>query len=402
MIYDVGIIGLGIAGSIAALKLSEKNKDIKIIGIEFGRPPMKRRHQIIGWLGSFPNSDGKVFISDIDKVSNLVVKKKTKKAAKYVKEIFSQFSDCKIIKDTGPSTNVKKKLKKNDFDIISNSYFQLYPKDIHSLSKYIIEKIELNPNITLSFDNEVHSIIKQKKIFHIQTDDGEIKCKKVIFCVGRAGWRFAHKIFSNFGLIDNNDFTKFGIRIEMADDILKDFNESTCTLTKNDLEIGPFCWNGTIQPEDHFDMAISAFRSNENRWKTNKVSFQFIKNVFTKDIGVEETNRLASLTYLLSNDRIAKEKVSSIVNGRSKILMIPEYKCLINSIKEFATVVPEILTKAYFHTPAIIPTPSQIKIGTNLSTELDGFYVAGEATGIVGIYAAAITGAIAADAVCRG
>lgn len=401
MIYDICVLGGGVAGLFSALRLSEKQSKPKVILIDMGRPQGKRRRQIDGFFGCLPAGDGKLYTSDIDKVSDIVSNKKAKKAAKYVKSIFKQFSTLKLVKDKGPSKLMRRRLNKNKYETMLNDYYQLYPKDIHALSKWMADTIELSPNIEFSFDNEIFSITKNKKIFTIQTEIGEVKCKKVIFCVGRSGWRFAHNIFKTFGLVESNDITKFGVCIEMPSNMLKDFNRSTCSLVKDDLEIGPLSWNGTIIPEDHTNMAIAAFRSNENRWKTDKASFYFIRNIYCENKGVEETTRLAELTHVLSDDRILKEKISMLINGKSKMSIIPDYEWIEKYIKDFSSIIPDILTKAHFHVPAIIPLPSQIKIGTNLSTELNGFYIAGESVGVIGIYAAAITGILAADSVCR-
>jgi uncharacterized FAD-dependent dehydrogenase len=115
-------------------------------------------------------------------------------------------------------------------------------------------------------------------MFIISTDNQEFSCKRLILASGRSGWRWVKKIFSDLGIIENDDISKFGIRVEMNSEILSDFKKSCCTFTSKDVTIGPLCWNGTVIPEDHVDMAISAFRSNENRWLTNKVSFNIIGN----------------------------------------------------------------------------------------------------------------------------
>src|SRR5574339_575618 len=110
---------------------------------------------------------------------------------------------------------------------------------------------------------------------------------------------------------------------------LKDFNKSNCTLTKgSDLEIGPFSWYGTVIPEDHLDLAISAFRSNENRWKTDKVSFSLIGNRPFPNTGFEETDRMGKLAFVLANDRVIKERVSAILTKKSRISIIDEYNWL--------------------------------------------------------------------------
>lgn len=401
-IYDLGVIGAGVAGAFASYKLAKDHKGVKTIVFELGRPPLKRRRQIEGWLGVLPNSDGKLYLKDLDKVSDLVGSRKIKSAHTYFNKVMSNVGDFKTTKDRAPHLAVEKRLKKIGYDISLNDYIQIYPKDIHMLSKYMAESVEGCKNITFNFDNEVKKIYKQKNVFVITTDENEYRCKKLIIAVGRSGWRWAKELYTDFGIVDNNDIAKFGIRIELNAPVMKEFNKSNCTLTKgNELEIGPFSWYGTVIPEDHLDVAISAFRSNENRWKSDKVSFSLIGNRPFPETGFEQTDRIGKLTFVLSNDRIIKERVSSILTGKSKISIIPEYDWLKDTITEFASAVPEIASKAYFHVPTIMPMAPKINIGSNLETEIEGMFVVGESAGVHGILAAGCMGSIAADSACK-
>lgn len=400
--FDIGIIGAGVAGTFATLKIAKEHKNSKTILFDLGRPPMKRRRQLEGWLGCLPNSDGKLYLHDLDKVTDLVGSRKVKNAHTYVLKTLSQINDFKIIKDKSPSISMDKKLKKAGYDYYLNDFMQVYPKDIHSLSKHIAETVEACKNVTFSFDNEVHTITKQKGMFQVTTETDKYFCKKLIIAVGRSGWRWARKLYGSLGIIDNNDIARFGIRIEMNSSHLKDFNKSHVTITKgDDLEIGPLSWFGTVIPEDHVDVAISAFRSNENRWKTDKVSFSLIGNRPFSDLGFEQTDRISKLTFILTNDRIIKERISSILSGKSKISIIPEYEWLKSSIEDLASVIPEVITKGYYHVPTIMPMPPKINIGSNLETEIDGMYVVGEAAGVHGILAAANMGAIVAQEITK-
>lgn len=400
--FDVGIIGAGVAGAFATLKLAKDHKNVKAILFDLGRPPMKRRRQLEGWLGCFPNSDGKLYQTDISKVADLTGLRRAKSANTWFKHILEEVDDYKIIKDRPLLASLDKKFKKSGYEVILNDYVQLYPKEIHALSKYMAETIEQNKNITFNFDSEVINITKQKNMFVISAEEQEYRCKKIIIAVGRSGWRWAKQLYTNLGIVDNNDIARFGIRIETNSGNFKDFNRSNCTIYKGeDLELGPFSWYGSVIPEDHVDLAISAFRSNENRWKTDKVSFALIGNRPFPGTGAEQTDRIGKLTFVLSNDRIVKERVSTILTGKSKISIIPEYDWLKETITELSAIVPEIATKAYFHVPTILPLVPQINIGDNLETEVDGMFVAGESAGIPGILAAGLMGIAAADAVCK-
>lgn len=400
--FDVGIIGAGVAGAFAAMKLAKDHKNVKAIIFDLGRPPMKRRRQLEGWLGCLPNSDGKLYLSNLDKVTEIVGVRKSKASFNFFDKTISNVGTFKTIKDRAPNIAVEKRLKKIGYDVSLNNFIQMYPKDIHSLSKYMSEFIEGQNSITYSFDNEVKTVYKQKNQFIITTEGREYKCKKLIIAVGRSGWRWAKELYSNFGIVDNNDVAKFGIRIEMNAPNMKEFNKSNCTLIKgNDIEIGPFSWFGTVIPEDHLDMAISAFRSNENRWKTDKVSFSLIGNRSFPGTGFEQTDRIGKLTFVLSNDRIIKERVSNIIAGKSKVSVIREYDWLKETLVELSVAIPELASKAQYHVPTIMPMAPKINLGNNLESEVDGMFVVGESAGIHGILAAATTGIIAADSVCK-
>lgn len=401
-IFDVGVIGLGVAGAFACLKLAKDHKDIKVLGIDLGRPMFKRRRQLEGWLGVLPNSDGKLYQTDLDKIVEVTGLRRAKSANTWFNSVLSNIDDFKLFKDKGPSVSVEKRLGKIGYDVVLNDYKQMYPKDIHTLSKLLADNIEHAGNVTFSFDNEVRGIFKQKNVFVIVTDDQEYRCKKIIMAVGRSGWRWAKEVYSNFGIIENNDFAKFGIRMEVNSPHMKDFNKSNCTLIKNDkVEIGPLSWYGTVIPEDHLDLAISAFRSNENRWKTDKVSFNLIGNVPFPETGFEQTDRIGKLTFVLSNDRIIKERVTTFMTDKSKISIIPEYGWLKETLEELNLAIPDIIDKAYFHVPTISPMAPKINLGTNLESEIEGMYIAGESMGVHGILAAGLTGVICADAACK-
>src|SRR5579885_1165442 len=373
--YDVGIIGAGVAGAFATLKLAKDHKNIKAILFDLGRPPMKRRRQLEGWLGCLPNSDGKLYLNDIGKVAEITGLRRAKSAKTWMGHVLKNIDTFKIVKDRSPTAAMEKKLAKIGYDITLNDYLQMYPKEIHALSKWMAESIERSKNVTFCFDKEVFKIYKEKKMFVVKTAEEEYRCKKLIIAVGRSGWRWAKDLYTNFGIIDDNNTARFGIRIEANSSVMKDFNRSNCILTKADqIEIGPLCWYGTVIPEDHQDLAISAFRSNENRWKSDKVSFTLIGNRPFPNGGFEQTDRIGKLSFVLANDRIIKERISTLMSGKSKISWIKEYDWIKEPIAELSAVIPEIATKAYFHVPTILPMAPSINIGSNLETEVDDMF----------------------------
>ena len=402
MNYDVGIIGAGVAGAFALQKLLKTNKNIKVAVFDAGRPPLKRRHQLYGFLGCLPGSDGKLYVNDLTEVSEIAGYKKTTTASKWVTDQLAVVANMKLVKDKRPSVSAEKRLRKNGFDIELNNYYQLYPRDIHAFSRSIVEELDKNNNTLCSFDNEVYKVLKHKNYFSVITSQGDFQCKKLLVSVGRSGWRWVSELFSNFGIIENNDAAKFGIRVEMPTTYLKDFNQSNCTLLHNLVEVGPLSWYGTVIPEDHIDLAISAFRSNEGRWETDKVSFNVLAEKHFPENGYQQNDRIGKLTFILANDRIMKEKISTLMNKKSKISVIPEYDWLLNELEELNEVMPDLLDKGSFYAPTLTPMAPKIKIKSDFSTEVSGMYVAGESAGVPGILGAAVSGTICADAMNKG
>jgi hypothetical protein len=191
------------------------------------------------------------------------------------------------------------------------------------------------------------------------------------------------------------------VRFEIAGQYAKDLQKTNCTLYKDDVEIGPFLWNGTVIPEDHADMVISSFRSNEERWKSEKVNFSYINKFKFENDGVNQTERIAKLTYLLFNDRVSREKNRIYLKGNSQLNLLPEYTWLKNAIEEVGVILPEFVTKGYYHIPEILPLPGKIEIDDNHMSEVSNLFVAGESAGYRGIMGAAISGILAAEGVVK-
>src|SRR5277367_5700712 len=102
-VFDVAIVGLGVAGVFCAAKLAKEHKNMKIITFDIGRPPQKRRQQLLGFLGCLPSSDGKLFSNDLNSVSSLTSSRKVKTAYNQFSKILSNIGDFEITKDRAPN-----------------------------------------------------------------------------------------------------------------------------------------------------------------------------------------------------------------------------------------------------------------------------------------------------------
>ena len=429
MNYDIGIIGGGIAGVFAALRLAERHKNLKVVLFEFGPPPpnclrqdpihiKRRRRQLEGWLGCFPTGDGKVYLEeDTKKVLSIVDGRRVRAVKDWFSSHLNEISDQKIVKSKVPSSNLKKLITDNGFDLQLHSYEQWIPDQIHKLAELSAEKIESAGNVFLSFDTEVFSFLKEGRKFAVHTSQGDFNCKKIILAVGRTGWRWVNEQYKNLGILQQDGQVKYGVRVEMPSSSIKEFHKAHCSLIRPDLEIGPLYWMGSVIQEDHEDMTIASFRSNEERWKTDKVFFSVQRKMSFKDAPMPVRNlssapalpknnrdyidRLAQLSHLLSGYRVGREKITNFSKGLGDLAMMPEYSWVTKTLKDIECIFPNLISRGYFHVPDIDTNVSNINIASNLETEVDGLFVAGESAGVKGIAAAGIMGAAAAEGAAK-
>jgi hypothetical protein len=411
--YDIAIIGAGVSGVFAALRLAEKHKQLKVIVFDFGPPPSnclrqdpinvkRRRRQLEGWLGCFPTGDGKLYIDeDANKVLSITDGRRVRIAKEWISDKFNSISPLAIIKNKSPIASVKHNIKNNGFELKIHEYDQWTPDLIHQLSKISADTIEDTGNIFLSFETEVFGFNKSGKNFTIQTSEGEFESKKVILGAGRSGWRWMNKIYKSLDLLKTNTIAKYGIKVEMPGSTLKDYNNCHCSISKEGLNIGPLEWEGSIIQEDHEDMTLAAFRSNENRWKTDKVFFSIEKQFEIKSDVCEYVDRIAKLSHLLSGDRVGREKIKHFIKGIGDLVEMPEYNWIEKTVSELECILPNITSRGYFHVPSINTSVNNINISSNLETDIEGLFIAGESTGIKGIAAAAIMGVVAAEGVIK-
>jgi hypothetical protein len=113
---------------------------------------------------------------------------------------------------------------------------------------------------------------------------------------------------------------------------------------------------------------------------------------------MEQLDRISKLAFLLSGDRVGRERVKSFIknDGVSQVALIPEFNWVREAIAKLESVFPQI-NRGYLHSPDILPMMANVNVSSNLETEVEGLFVAGESANLLGIAAAGISGAIAAE-----
>jgi uncharacterized FAD-dependent dehydrogenase len=405
--FDFAFIGAGIATVFALQRISEKVTNKKSVIIDVGRPPMKRKHQMTGWMGAVPSSDAKLYIQNKE-LENLIGNVSYEK---HKDIIISYLKDKEAISDLFKSNLPKSFLDKiSKFELDVFDYYQMYPKNIHMLSKIMSSEVIDDKRFQFQFDEEVINIEKEKNCYKITTQPmmqskfDEIKtyyAKSIVLASGRTSISWNNEVLSMFNKIEKSNIIQYGIKVEISDKIFGDLNKSIFTLSDKDLLFGKFIWNGTMIPEDRFDYVLSSVRTNESRWESDKVHFDILRTVEHEN-ATKELERIANLSFIMANERVIKESLKSIIAGKSKLSILNEYgtkgkSWLVDAINKLESIFPGIISTGKFYYPTIVSS-NTYKI--NLDSKLclgDDIYVIGEATGIPGILQAAIMGNYFAD-----
>ena len=410
--FDIAFIGSGVASVFALQRMHEKQFSGNAVIFDSGRPPLKRKHQILGWLGCAAGSDGKLYMENegLEKLLGPITHKK------YRKNVLSYLDDKSIIEKVITSS-VSKKFQKNidkyNYQHTLYSYYQLIPKNMHTLSKIISDEIIDSKHMLFKFDEHVHNIEFKDNQYEIKTDYGNYTAKQLVLATGRSGWMSAYKFLDRLGLVQENRYFQCGIKIETSEDNIAPktgLSKPVFSLKKDDIEVGPFLWSGTMVPEDQFDFTVANFRSNEGRWVSNNVHFNLFKTIdtltdptCTNESATKEVDRIAKLTSILSNERVVRENLKTIMAGKSKLSVLPTYGAsknggwLVDACNDLANLFPNLLETSKAYIPSINPYGTfKVKLNKRFQAS-DSLYIIGEATGISGILQAAVMGNCFAD-----
>lgn len=399
-IYDLMIIGAGVAGVFTTYRLSEQN-NLKICLVEFGRKPKKRKLQLSGYLGSSFQSAGRLYRSNSQSVENICGPENIKQAEEFVYSVLEAHGTIEQEENKQPNNQVKNKLNDLGYSLELNDYIQWYPSNFHLLSDTTAAAFENNPLIDDCFDNQVYKIAKGRNYFTVETELGKMYSKNILLSTGRAGWRFAKDIFYQLNLVKEDDYCSFGFKGEISTSYLKDWNHSHCTIAKDNITIGPLSWNGSQVPEDHGDIVLANFRENEARWHSEKVHFSIYMKSKFEGKGIEQLERLSKLAYILGDNRVYKGKVKEYLGGNFDLRHVPEYFWVKEQMNELNKLIPAFTEKASFYVPDIHLSIPNININKDFSTDVKGLYIAGEVSGVHGLLSAMLSGTVVAQNIIK-
>jgi uncharacterized FAD-dependent dehydrogenase len=233
-IWDVAVIGCGIAGIYAGYELVKKNPGLNVILLEHGEDIYKRSCPIVahktkdciscascgimrGFGGAGAYSDGKYnfttefggwlseYMSD-DEIMDLI---------NYVDTVNVSFGATEEIFSTESeeARRLEKKALENDLHLLQARVKHLGTENNLVILKNIYDY--MRSRVTFRFNTAVASIKVQNGGYRLETTDGNVDCRYLIAAPGRSGAEWFSDQCRKLGLDIINNQVDIGVRVEL-------------------------------------------------------------------------------------------------------------------------------------------------------------------------------------------
>lgn len=373
-IYDLAIIGMGLAGATAAAVASEEG--LNVLALEKGQGPKSRKSLSSGWLGRAFHT-----LSRIDCGFGIVTDEKAKTvAAELCRKANGGLLEYCHTADL-PC----------DFPLhpIPGSYCKTNATCGRNLSQELYSRIAGSGKTDLLFGTEVERV-DYTDHFILYTNRGKMEAYKCLIATGGTTTEWLSKTFTSFSIPIVKTKAAIGVRVEVSSKAIKPFLQVVGDIR---LSVGAAFLDDARQNslvgECEEDGLVFAFPYSSNR-QTERTNFM---------VGVEldstEAIRIIKIINILTNNKIRHERAIDFVNKCGLLEHFDQFDPARYALKELSRMVPQLLNLAIVHVPEIRIGGSLLVDG-QMKTVFPKLYGAGECVfGIASPFAAIASAMVA-------
>lgn len=327
--YDITIVGSGVASLFLALTLSESKCDQQILILEKGKALSERSCDIdqtgicdcddcdkyVGFAG-LGKSEGKFnYASGFGgELSAKVGEHALKTLLQEVDDIICHFGGDQVQKYSTLNKRLNKKAASSKLDMLTTEVRHLGSGLSTEIFQRIYDTLIAQPNIDILFEHEITQITKKQNGYSLITNKGHLNSKQLVIATGRSGTAWLEEQCASLGIKRDKTRLDLGVRVEMNEQpwrsILQDTFETKLALTFNDRTSTTYCMNprgkiirkyqeGLVMPDGQ------NFR--EKNEKTTNVNF----TLFTP----------AYFATLQEANQYARKIIGGINNGGDRIVV---------------------------------------------------------------------------------
>lgn len=434
---DVLLVGAGPAGLFAGSKFMDENLDITIL--ERGKAPKDRESITYGVGGAGAFSDGKLNLTPQIGGDPSTFNRKGDELIPYIDEIDQIFADfgggsTYSGESKGRIQKLKKKAGKYGIEFIPGKQRHIGTKKIREVIDNFYKHL-LDNEMEISLETKVKEISYDGDFYKLTTNDGTFKAPYVIAAPGRSGAYWLREVANSLGISTKYGPIDVGVRVEFPAEIYQPIEEVMYdakfrlrTETYDDM-VRTFCTNprGFVVKEPYEDFTLINGHA-ENSNESEVTNFALLSRIKLTD-PVEDTTEygrsIAKLANTLGGGKPILQRLKDLENGRrsteKRVGRVPYSPTLSDYTPgDISMALPDRVTvnltegldrlnniiegvtsdNTLLYAPEIKFYDTKYEVTRDLETQLNGFYVAGDASGHSrGIVYSAITGMIAAEGI---
>lgn len=451
-LYDVIMVGSGIANIMAILKILQINPNIKILMLEKGNVIHKRvcpkettgkcmhckNCYLFGWGGAGTFSDSKLSYSpDIGgTVIEYIGEDNFNKYLNEADEIFTRFGGTKDFSDDEDYANsLAYECSKYGMKLIKSKFRHLGTDGSQMVMNNIYRYLMTFPNLQIKCNCEVTDIIFDNKEVYYQENGTEhcVKGTNIVIGVGRDGSNWLNKLCRKQGVKILNAPIDIGVRVEcpaaITDDVTDKLYEFKVVNYSDTNKVRTFCVNpnGFVVNEKYDDDIICVNGHSYLDKKSMNTNFALLVSCsFTEPFNepIKFGKTLCSYINMLTNGKVMVQRLVDLKNkkrtnkDRLKRLSIdPTLKdaeagdlryalpsnvldSIIQTIDNLSNVMPNLNgPNTILYAPEVKFYSSLIDVKDNLELkDYQGIYCIGDSSGIThGIMQSSISGLFVAN-----
>lgn len=434
------LVGCGASNVFLALRLLEKDKDVRITMIEKGHDSDKKicPKEKLGycveckicawnnsWGGAGSNTDSKLSLTS--KVGgilpDIVGEDNMKRLIKYVYDTYNKFYDRELTIYGDNEEELKDIInvaKINGIEVVPQKITHLGTEGSREVYERFKKHILNSGRVNILFDTEiVNLIIDNNKVEGVIDSSGNIYyADKVVLGLGRSGGSFIKAMADKYKINYNNNGCDIGVRVETSDKIMDEINKKMyegkmvgITPTFN-TKCRTFCQNGSgfVTLERYSDIDINLANGHAYRdLKSTNTNFAILCSYEINGNNLAYMDTLARLSNILSGKgKILVQRYGDFIKGipstnediensdfikptlqgyeAGDLSMVLPYK-IYTDIKEFIDMLGSTIEglkndDMLLYSPEVKRYGTKVEVDDSLNTNIKDLYIIGDCSGI--------------------
>ena len=461
--FDLIIIGAGPAGIFAALRMTEKKPDSRILIVDTGRSIARRtcparidgqcKHCnpcgiVHGWSGAGAFSDGKLSLSDEvgGHISDYIGHKRAMEYIKHADDLYLKFGASKAVHGLNNNRvdEIAYEASRHNIRLVPCPVRHLGTENAGPVFGALHDYLVNQTNTTfMELTNALEILCEDGHVVGVKIqqrghEPEVVYAPNVIAAPGRGGAKWLSESVEKMGLRTQNNEVDIGVRVEVPNSVMdhltRDLYEAKLVYYSDTYEnkVRTFCMNpGGEVSQEHYEGGIAVVNGHsyeDQDKRTGNTNFaMLVSTKFTEPFKqpIEYGRYIAQLGNMLTGGPIMVQRLGDLLKGRrtdasrlaksttiptlttavpgdlSFVLPARHLTSIVEALRAFDHLAPGLYSRdTLLYGVEVKFYSSKVLVDNNLETAIKGLFCAGDGAGITrGLMQAGVSGMVIADEV---